>query len=153
MNGNRDFRDLLQCLNEAGAKYLIVGAYAVLYHADPRFTKDLDVWVEPSPENAQKVWKALVKFGAPLADLTLDDLGNPDVVFQIGIEPNRIDILMDVEGLRFSEAWENRAVHKYDDQAVFVLSHDDTIHAKKIAGRDQDLLDVKNLERAKKRKK
>lgn len=153
MNGNRDFRDLLQCLNEAGAKYLIVGAYAVLYHADPRFTKDLDVWVEPSPENAQKVWNVLVKFGAPLADLTLDDLGNPDVVFQIGIEPNRIDILMDVEGLRFPEAWENRAVRKYDDQAVFVLSHDDTIRAKKIAGRDQDLLDVKNLERAKKGEK
>jgi hypothetical protein len=153
MNGNRDFRDLLQCLNDTGARYLIVGAYAVMYHSEPRFTKDLDIWTEPVPENAQKVWNALVKFGAPLSDLTLADLCNPDVVFQMGVEPNRIDIIMDVAGLRFSEAWENRVIRKYDDLAVFVLSHGDITRAKKIAGRDQDRLDVKNLERAKKWKK
>jgi hypothetical protein len=150
MNGNHDFRDILQCLNEAGAKYLIVGAYAVIYHSEPRYTKDLDIWAEPTPDNAKKVWNALVKFGAPLADLTLADLSNPDIVFQMGVEPNRIDIILDVEGLRFAEAWENRFVSQYEDQTVFVLSQDDTIRAKKAAGRDQDLLDAKNLERAKK---
>jgi len=150
MNGNRDFRDLLQCLNEAGAKYLIVGAYAVIYHTEPRYTKDMDIWVEPTTENAQKVWNALVKFGAPLADLTLADFCNPDIVFQMGVEPNRIDIIMDIEGLRFAEAWKNHSIRQYDDQTVFVLSHDDITHAKKIAGRGQDLLDVINLERAKK---
>jgi hypothetical protein len=93
MNGNRDFRDLLQCLNEAGARYLIVGAYAVIYHSEPRYTKDLDIWTEPTPDNAGRVWNALVQFGAPLADLTIADLTNPDVVFQMGIEPNRIDII------------------------------------------------------------
>jgi hypothetical protein len=152
MDGNRDFRDLLQCLNDAGAKYLIVGAYAVIYHTEPRYTKDMDIWVEPTPENAQKVWNALVKFGAPLADLTLDDLSNPDIVFQMGVEPNRIDIIMDVEGLRFAEAWENRIISKYEDQTTCILSHDDITRAKKTASRDQDLLDVKSLERAKKRK-
>jgi len=153
MNGNRDFRDLLQCLNDAGAKYLIVGAYAVIYHSEPRYTRDLDIWVEPTPDNAKKLWSALVKFGAPLADLTLADLSNPDVVFQIGVEPNRIDIILDVEGLRFAEAWENRFVTQYEDQTVFVLSYDDIIRAKKTTGRDQDLLDIKNLERAKNWKK
>ncbi len=149
MNGNRDFRDLLQCLNDAGVQYLIVGAYAVIYHTEPRYTKDMDIWVEPTPENAQKVWNALIKFGAPLDDLTVADFCNPDVVFQMGVEPNRIDIIMDVEGLQFAEAWKNHSIHRYDDQTVFVLSHDDITYAKKIAGRDQDLLDVKNLERAK----
>lgn len=153
MNGNRDFRDILQCLNDAGAKYLIVGAYAVIYHTEPRYTKDLDIWVEPTTENAQKVWNALLKFSAPLQDLTMADLSNPDVVFQMGVEPNRIDLIMDVEGLQFGEAWENRSVRQYEDQTVFVLSHDDITRAKKTTGRDQDLLDVKNLDRAKKWKK
>jgi hypothetical protein len=152
MNGNRDFRDLLHCLNDAGARYLIVGAYAVIYHSEPRYTKDLDIWIEPTPENAQKVWTALVRFGAPLDDLTVADLSNPDIVFQIGVEPNRIDILMDIEGLRFAEAWENRFVSTYEDQTVSVLSHDDIIRAKKATGRDEDLLDVKRLEAAKKGK-
>ena len=67
MNGNHDFRDLLQCLNEAGARYLIVGAYAVIFHTEPRYTRDLDIWTDPTPENARKIWNALVRFGAPLA--------------------------------------------------------------------------------------
>lgn len=152
MNGNRDFRDLLQCLNEAGARYLIVGAYAVIYHTEPRYTKDLDIWTEPTPENAGKVWNALVQFGAPLAALTVADLSNPDVVFQMGIEPNRIDIILDVEGLSFAEAWVKRVSGMYEDQKIFVLSYDDTVHAKKTAGREQDLLDAHRLEAVKKKK-
>ena len=152
MNGNRDFRDLLQCLNEAGAQYLIVGAYAVIYHTEPRYTKDLDIWTEPTPENAAKVWNALVKFGAPLTDLTLADLSNPDIVFQMGIEPNRIDIILDVEGLSFAEAWEDRVRGTYEDQKIFVLSYEHTLHAKKTAGREQDLLDAHRLEAIKKKK-
>ena len=151
MNGNHDFRDLLQCLNEAGARYLIVGAYAVIFHTEPRYTKDLDIWADPAPENAGKIWSALVRFGAPLADLTLADLSNPDIVFQIGVEPNRIDILMDVEGLNFQEAWEGRASGTYEDQKIFVLGYDDTVKAKKAAGREQDLLDAHRLEAIKKK--
>lgn len=150
MNGNGDFRDLFQCLNEAGVKYLVVGAYAVIYHSEPRYTKDMNVWVEATPGNARKVWDALVKFGAPLGDLSVDDLCNPDVIFQMGMIPNRIDIIMDVEGLHFVEAWEKRVASTYDDQPIFVLSHDDTIVAKRTAGREQDLLDVKRLKNVKK---
>jgi hypothetical protein len=106
--------------------------------------------VEPTPDNAQRVWNALIKFGAPMADLTLDGLSNPDIVFQMGIEPNRIDIIMAVEGLHFTEAWEKRVTSTYDDQPIFVLSHDDTIVAKRTTGREQDLLDVKRLKNAKK---
>lgn len=151
MNGNRDYRDLLQCLNETGARYLIVGAYAVIYHSEPRYTKDLDIWAEPTPENAKKVWDALAKFGAPLAGLTVADLCNPDVVFQMGIEPNRIDIILDVVGLDFADAWENRVSTTYEDQKAFVLSYEHTLRAKKAAGREQDLLDAHRLEVAKKK--
>jgi hypothetical protein len=153
MDGNRDFRDLLQCLNDAGAKYLIAGAYAVIYHTEPRYTKDMDIWVEPTPENAQKVWDALVKFGAPLTEVTVSDFCNPDMVYQIGVEPNRIDIIMDIEGVQFSEAWENRVVNSYDDQPISILNRDDTIRSKKTAGRPRDLLDVEILETNKRRQK
>ncbi len=152
MNGNYDYRDLLECLNEADARYLIVGAYAVIYHTEPRYTKDLDIWVEPTPENAAKVWNALARFGAPLADLTPADLCNPDVVFQIGIEPNRVDILADVEGLRFQEAWDRCASGTYADQRIFILGYEDTLRAKKAAGREQDLLDARRLDAVKKEK-
>lgn len=152
MNGNSDFRDPFQCLNETGVRYLIVGAYAVIYHTEPRYTQDLDLWAEPTPENALNVWNALSNFGAPLGDLTVADLCNPDIVFQLGVEPNRVDIVLDVEGLSFAEAWENRVSGTYEDQKVFILSYEHTLHAKKIAGREQDLLDARRLEAIKKKK-
>ncbi len=152
MNGNRDFRDLLQCLNEAGARYLIVGAYAVIYHTEPRYTKDLDIWAEPTPENAEKVWRALARFGAPLTDIAISDLYNPDMIYQIGVEPNRIDIIMGIEGLQFSEAWKNRVVDSYDDQPLSILSLEDILKAKQAAGRPRDLLDIEVLQASKKRK-
>jgi hypothetical protein len=152
MQHNSDFRDLFQCLNDAGARYLVVGAYAVIFHTEPRYTKDLDIWVEATPENAKRVWTALVEFGAPLHDLTLSDLHDPDMIYQVGIEPNRFDILMDVLGLSFVEAWQNRIETKYDDQTVFLLSREDLIRAKKAAGRPQDLLDATALESSHKKK-
>ncbi|XXT20090.1 hypothetical protein WME94_00805 [Sorangium sp. So ce429] len=90
---NRDFRDLFAALNDAGAEYLVVGAHALAAHGHVRATKDIDVWVRADPENAAKVHRALDAFGAPLANLTPLDLAVPDVVFQIGVAPNRIDIL------------------------------------------------------------
>lgn len=152
MNGNRDFRDLLLCLNEAGARYLIVGAYAVIYHTEPRYTKDLDIWVDPAPENAEKVWGALAKFGAPLTDLTVADLSNPDVVFQVGVAPNRMDIIVDIEGLDFEHAWARRVRGEYDDQPVSLLCLEDILHAKQTAGREHDLIDAKRLRAAQKLK-
>jgi hypothetical protein len=152
MNGNRDFRDLLLCLNEGGVRYLIVGAYAVIYHTEPRYTKDLDIWVEPTAENAAKVWRALASFGAPLDDLSVADLSNPDMIYQIGVEPNRIDLIMEIKGLSFTEAWKNRVITSYDDQPVSLLSWEHILLAKKAAGRPRDLLDVEILEANGKRK-
>jgi hypothetical protein len=139
-------------LNKEGARYLVVGAYAVMYHTEPRYTKDLDIWTESTPENARKVWNAIVQFGAPLSGLTPADLSNPDIVFQIGIEPNRVDILLDVEGLNFREAWERRVTGKYEDQEIFILSYEDTLLSKKASGREQDLLDARRLEAGRKKK-
>jgi len=148
---NPDFRDLFRCLNDAGARYLVVGAYAVIFHTEPRYTKDLDVWVDPTPENAAKVWNALAEFGAPLADVTMGDLCDPALVYQVGVAPNRFDVLMAVEGLAFSEAWDRRVTSTYAGQLVHILGLDDVIRAKTAAGRPQDLIDLKSLELRKRR--
>ncbi len=145
MEVNPDFRDLLQAFGEFGVKYLIVGAYAVMRYTEPRFTKDLDIWVEPSLENAEKVWQALAKFGAPLEQISVADFANKELIYQIGLDPNRVDILMDVPGVAFSTAWKNRVDGRYGDQPVHFLSRKDLIRSKRKAGRDQDLLDLKRL--------
>ncbi len=110
---NRDFRDLFAELNGAGAEYLLVGGYALAFHAVPRFTKDLDIWVNATPENALRVHAALVQFGAPVAELTPPDLGTPGIVFQIGIPPNRIDVLTSIDGVQFADAWSERVSTQY----------------------------------------
>jgi hypothetical protein len=142
---NPDFNDLLLAFNAAEVRYLVVGAYAVTFHAQPRFTKDLDLWVEASPENAAKVHAALTAFGAPLAEVTLDDLANEDMVYQIGVAPNRIDILMGVSGLGFSEAWPQRVASTYGACPIHVISRQDLIRNKRAAGRPQDLIDLRAL--------
>lgn len=105
---NPDFRDVLHELSAAEARFLIVGAFAVSYHAEPRATADLDIFVEPSPENAAKVYRALAAFGAPLTDLEETDLATPGIVFQMGVAPRRIDILTEITGVDFAEAWAER---------------------------------------------
>ena len=102
---NPDFRDLFAALNEAQANYLVVGAHAVAFYAEPRFTKDLDVWVEASPVNAPRVLAALQAFGAPLGTASEADFQVPGAVLQIGVAPNRIDITTQIDGVAFGEAW------------------------------------------------
>lgn len=142
---NPDFKDLFAALNDAGAKYLLVGGYAVAFHGQPRFTKDLDIWVEASPENAVRVIDALKLFGAPLATLTPADLTQPDLIFQIGIPPNRIDVLTSIDGVTFTEAWIAREQTIYGDQPVPVIGRVQLIQNKQASGRPQDLLDLKAL--------
>lgn len=146
MSVNQDFKDLFKILNAEKVRYLVVGAYAFTFYAEPRYTKDLDIWVEPEMENAQKVWNALVKFGAPLQDIQVKDFTDENLIYQIGIEPNRIDIIMGVSGVKFAEAWKNRVLSKYEDEPVALISLKDLIIAKKASGRSQDLLDVERLE-------
>jgi hypothetical protein len=142
---NPDFRDLFAALNAADARYLLVGGYAVAFHAQPRFTKDLDVWTDPDPGNAARVHEALRHFGAPLHELTTADLARPGTVFQIGVPPNRIDIVTAIDGVGFPEAWPDRSETKYGDQAVPVIGRRHLVQNKRAAGRPQDMLDVEIL--------
>jgi predicted nucleotidyltransferase len=142
-----DLTDLLRSLCDAGARFLIVGAHAIAFHAEPRYTKDLDLWVEPSPANAARVWAALLNFGAPLKGVQLADFANPALVYQMGIEPNRVDIMMGIDGVTFPVAWRNRVRTQYAGIPVYVLGRNDLIRAKRAAGRPRDLEDVARLQR------
>ena len=146
---NQDFKDLFKTFNEYQVKYLVVGAYAVVYYAEPRYTKDLDIWVEPTKENAQRVRDALAVFGAPLEGVTLEDFCNPELIYQIGMAPNRIDIMMNISGVNFYSAWERKIESTYGEEPIKIIGIDDLIKAKKTMNREQDRLDVKCLEQAK----
>ena len=153
MSINQDFKDLLRLLNQEGAEFLVVGAYAVIYYTEPRYTKDIDLWVNPEKNNAEKVFAALKKFGAPLKKITADDFANKELFYQIGVEPNRIDIIMDISGLEFTKAWKKRKRTHYGEENISMLSLADLIKAKKSAGRPQDLLDLQKLARVKTKSK
>jgi len=145
---NRDFAEMLDALSAAGAEFLIVGAHALAAHGRPRATGDLDIWVRPTPENAQRVWRALVSFGAPLDELHVDDLATPGIVFQIGIAPARIDILTAATGIAFEGAWSQRATFEVDGRALPFLSREDLIRNKSAVGRPRDLADIDDLKRS-----
>ncbi len=149
---NKDFEELFRLLNSVQAKYLVVGAYAVIFHTEPRYTKDIDVWVKSDPDNANKVYKALRNFGAPLMDLTIKDLEKSTTVYQIGVEPNRIDILTGIGGISFEKAWQRRRKDYYGHERISILDLKDVIKAKKNAGRKQDLLDLEVLKIAQRKK-
>ncbi len=145
---NPDFVDLFRALSEARVEFLVVGAYAVGIHGHPRATKDLDVWVRATPENAEKVIAALRAFGAPLGDLTGADLATPGTGFKMGVAPRRIDILTKISGIDFDAAWPGREQAEFGDGVrANVIGRDDLIANKRAAGRPQDLADVAFLER------
>lgn len=144
---NSDFRDLLAEFNANGVEFLVVGAHALAVHGFVRATKDLDVWIRPDPTNARRVVVALKAFGAPLHDLTVDDLSRPGLIFQIGVDPIRIDIITAIDGVEFQDAWSDRMEARFADQTVGVISRKHLIANKRASGREQDLLDVKRLER------
>ncbi len=148
---NSDFRDLFAALYDADARFIVVGAYAVVHYTEPRYTKDLDIWVDRSPQNAARVFQALIRFGAPTDSVTVADFQNPEVIYQIGVEPNRIDILMSIDGTEFSEAFERATQSTYGSTPIRILGLVDLMAAKLAAGRSQDLLDLKRLEEANRR--
>lgn len=145
MKVNRDFRDLFVEFNAHGVEYLIVGAHALAAHGVVRATKDLDVWVRPSEGNAEAVHRALAAFGAPLHDVEPSDLATPGLIFQIGVEPVRIDIITSIDGVAFDEAWPERVESHYGDQTVYLLSRAHLIRNKHASGRLQDLADIERL--------
>lgn len=142
---NPDFLDLLRALSDAEARFLIVGAYALAHHARPRATGDLDVWIDPTAENAARVHRALRQFGAPLTDLTAADLARPDLVYQMGLAPRRIDILTSLTALDFVEAWSSKIMVRVDGLECFVLGREALIKNKRALGRARDLADLEAL--------
>jgi hypothetical protein len=142
---NRDFVEMLAALHAAGAEYLVVGAHAVAAHGRPRATGDLDLWVRPTGDNARRVYAALQQFGAPLHDLGVADLTSPDLVFQIGVAPARIDILTSISGVSFEEAWASRIAVPIDELEVPVIGRECLKQNKRAAGRPRDLADLSEL--------
>jgi hypothetical protein len=149
---NPDFRDMLSMFIAEEVEFLVVGAYALSFHGVPRATGDLDFWIGRSEENAERVFRALQSFGAPTLDLTISDLLTPDLVFQIGIEPNRIDILTAIDGVEFDEAWNERVITRVDGLDVPIMSLRHVIQNKRAVGRPRDLGDVLALEEELKRR-
>lgn len=143
-----DWFDLLSAFAAGDVRFLVVGAHALAAHGVPRGTQDLDVWVEPSPENAQRVWAALAAFGAPLDALgvTLDDLQRADTVVQLGLPPDRIDLLTALTGVAaFEHAWRDRVEHVVRDLRVPFLGRATLLANKRATGRRKDLADVEAL--------
>jgi hypothetical protein len=146
-----DFKELLLAFNEHDVEYLIVGAHALAAHGHVRATKDLDLWVRPDESNAQKVLRALSDFGAPLSSLTAGDLSRKETIFQIGLPPLRIDIITNIDGVEFEDAWPDRLETSFGGVPAFVISRQHLITNKKTAARLQDLADVQELEASKSR--
>jgi predicted nucleotidyltransferase len=148
---NKDYKEMLQCLLEEKVRFLLIGAYALAVHGFPRATKDIDFFVWATPENAANLVRALARFGAPLDDISESDFSAPGVVFQIGNNPRRIDIITKISGVEFERAYANRKNIFLEGLEIPVISVPDLIANKRATGRTQDLADVEKLESASKR--
>ncbi len=144
---NSDFKDLLTVLNDCQVSYLVVGGYAYIHYAEPRYTKDIDLWVLPTPENALRLREALLRFGGWVEGMTLEHFTTERTMFQIGLPPCRVDFLTSVPGLEFGPAYAARKIAELGELEVPFISLPDLITAKRTAGCEQDLRDVAGLER------
>jgi hypothetical protein len=144
---NPDFRDLLLAFAAEQVEFLLVGAYALALHGVPRFTGDLDVFIHPTPENAARVWRALARFGAPVqaAGVAEQDFATPGIVYQIGLPPSRIDVLTEISGVSFAEAWATREVTALEGVSVPFIGRDAFVRNKLATGRPKDLVDARRL--------
>lgn len=141
---NADFRDMIDALLAAGARFVVVGAHAMAAHGVPRATGDFDIFVEPEPGNAQRVLAALRDFGAPIDahGISETDLITPGLVYQIGLPPRRIDVLTSIDGVTFEEAWSGRSLVSIDGVELPVLGRGELIANKRAAGRAKDRVDL-----------
>ena len=140
-----DFKELLELFNAHGVDYLIVGGYALAFHGAPRYTGDIDLLVEPVPENARRVIAALTEFGFGSLGLSAADLEQPEQVIQLGMPPVRIDIITSVTGVSWAEAWEGKASGQYGGLPVYYLGRDQLLTNKRATGRNKDLADIEAL--------
>ena len=153
MDISPDFADLFKILNKHKVRYLIVGAYAAIYYAEPRYTKDLDIWVDSDPKNGHRVYDALKDFGAPLRGVTPKDFTRAGIFYQIGVAPVRVDVIVGLKGLKFPSAWRKRKRSRYGNIPISIIGIKDLIASKEASGRDGDIRDVKRLKRALRRRK
>jgi hypothetical protein len=147
----KDFKDLLSSFHAHGVKYLIVGGYAVSFHAQPRATKDIDLFIRADPDNAKAVYAALAAFGAPIKSISADDLANPLQFLRFGREPLAVDIMPGIDGVDFDMAWDRRVQGIIDIESGltgFFISKEDLITSKLAAGRLRDLADVEEIREA-----
>ncbi len=144
---NEDFCDFLTSLVECGVRFLVVGAHALAIHGIPRATGDLDIWIDRSAGNVERVWRALITFGAPVDSLSVDrsDLEQPDIVVQIGMPPRRIDVLTSITGVEFPAGWEDRVMHTVESVDVPFIGRHTLIKNKRATGRLRDLADLEAL--------
>jgi len=143
---NKDFKEFIELLNKNRVKYLVVGGYAVALHGYPRYTKDLDVWIELTPENASNILKALEKFGFGSLDLKQDDFLKEDQIIQLGYPPNRIDIMTSLKDLTFKDCFDTRVKVEIEGVQINFIGLDNLKKNKRAVGRLQDLADLENLE-------
>lgn len=147
MQTSPDFEEFLGYLNDYKVRYVIVGGYAFAIHAEPRFTIDIDIFIDATAENSKRLLYALEAFGFGDAGLTTEDFQKANQIIQLGYPPLRIDILTSIEGVDFEQAWRNRIKSDYGSKVVWFIGKRELIQNKKATGREQDLLDLKKLDR------
>ena len=145
MEVQKDFKELLELFNGHNVEYMIVGAYALAYHGAPRFTGDIDIFIHPSPENAQKILSALADFGFGSLNLKIEDFKNPNSVVQLGVPPVRIDIITSITAVDWEEADKGKRKGLYGDVPVYFLGREQYIANKRAVGRKKDLADIESL--------
>lgn len=141
----RDFEELLGLFNKSRVRYCVIGAYAVAFHVRPRYTKDMDLLVEPSLENGRKIVEALKEFGFGSLKLQPGDFAKPGRIVQLGYEPVRVDLLTSIAGCTFEQVWKHRVRGKYGKQRTFFIGRDELIRNKQLSGRHQDQADIETL--------
>lgn len=149
---SQDYEELFKSLNTYKIKYLVVGAHAVMFYSEPRFTKDMDVWISARLNDVERIYEALKAFGAPLKNVRPSDFKNPTTILQIGVAPVRIDVLASIPRVSIEEAWKNKTRSRYGRTPIYILGRGDLIKAKRASGRPQDKLDLASLMPKRKRK-
>ena len=142
-----DLREFIESLNSHGVEYLVVGAHALAFHGQPRYTGDIDLWLRPAPENAARIEQVLVQFSFASLGVKAADFLHPESIVQLGVAPNRIDLLTSLTGITFDEAWDRRVPGELGGIPVAFLSREMLIKNKRATGRTQDAADVEALEK------
>lgn len=147
MNVQKDFEELFALFREQAVEFLIVGGYAVAFHSRPRYTKDIDLLVGTNRQNAERLVAALAAFGFSSIDLSADDFVKPGQIIQLGVPPNRIDLLTTIDGVDWDAAWSSRCAGRYGGAEVYYIGRAELIEAKQAAARPQDLVDIATLKK------